>query len=334
MKGKEKKIQDYDFWYSSLRPYLDWLFRLSVRHYRCIGRNNLPTDGSIIYAPNHQHALLDALAILTIDSKPKVFVSRADIHRKPRLAAILKWLKIMPINRMRDGVDSVRHNDETNRKAVEVLHDGIPFCIMPEGTHRRKHSLLPLQKGIFRIAMQAADGSQPIYIVPVGLYYGDWAHMWSSLVVNIGQPVNVTEYLLRHPDQTEPQQILGMREILTERMRGLIPYVPDNDQYEANWQQLKQHMPEPWNTPERKCPKWMLTLLLIVFAPLYALSAIATFPIWILPACLKHKIKDISFYASIRFVWTWTILPFSLFLALPFWLFMEEYKYLFIRLKS
>lgn len=336
MPNAGKHIQDYDWLYSMLRPTVDNLFRWSMRRYRCLGRDNIPTDGQVIYAPNHQNGLLDALAVLSLDSRPKVFVSRADIHRNPRLAKVLAWLKIMPINRMRDGVDSVRHNDETMDRAVQVLHDGVPFCIMPEGTHRQQHSLLPLQKGIFRIALRAveANPSVPTYIVPVGLEYGDWQEMWDSLTISIGAPIRVDEYVRAHAELTEPQLILGLREELASRMRQLILFVPDDEQYQQAWLHLDAHRPAPWQRPQPALPKALRMVLLLLLAPLFLLSGLLTWPLWLLLHVLRPRIQDVAFRNSAEFVLTWLLLFPTFGLLLPFWFFIKEYRYQFRQIAS
>jgi 1-acyl-sn-glycerol-3-phosphate acyltransferase len=121
--AREKKIQDYDRLYDILRYYVDFVLKLSYRNISYVGRENIPQDGAVIYAPNHTNALMDALVILAMDRKAKVFVARADIFKKPLLAKIFKFLKIMPIMRMRDGIDEVKKNTETIEKAVDVLRD-------------------------------------------------------------------------------------------------------------------------------------------------------------------------------------------------------------------
>ena len=168
MAKRTKKIQDYDWLYSFLRNYTDLALKLSYRTIKYVGRERIPQDGAVIYAPNHTNALMDAMVILAMDRKPKVFVARADIFRNPKIAKILTFLKILPIMRMRDGMDEVRKNNETIEKAVDVLRDRVPFCIFPEGTHQTKYSSLPLSKGIFRIAFQAQElmPDMPLYIVP------------------------------------------------------------------------------------------------------------------------------------------------------------------------
>jgi 1-acyl-sn-glycerol-3-phosphate acyltransferase len=265
--AKEKKVQDYDLMYDILRYYVDIVMRLSYRKIQYVGREFIPKDGAVILAPNHTNALQDALAVLSINSERKVFVARADIFRNKQLAKLLSWFKIMPIRRMRDGAGEVLKNDETVERAIDTLQEGVPFCILPEGTHRTKHSLLPLGKGIFRITLRANEKfghEKPIYIVPVGLEYSDWFHLWDTLIVNIGKPINMTEFIAAHADLEQPKLILAMREELTNRMREQILWVPDDENYEKNWDELSHNRPDHKNWfPKHRMPKWLLLLMLL-----------------------------------------------------------------------
>jgi 1-acyl-sn-glycerol-3-phosphate acyltransferase len=232
---KEREIQDNDHLYNFLRYYVDLAIKLSYRNVRYVGREKIPQDGAIIYAPNHTNALMDALVLLAMDRKPKVFVARADIFRNRKLAKILTWLKIMPIMRIRDGYDEVKKNNETFEKAVDVLRDKIPFCIFPEGTHQAKYSSLPLSKGIFRIAFQAQEmmPDMPLYIVPVGVRYGNFFRFRSTVRVQIGDPINVGEFIAAHSDLTTAEQMNTIKEELTERMQETIFYIPNDENYDA-----------------------------------------------------------------------------------------------------
>ena len=316
------KIQDKDRLYLFLRPYVDWLFRRSYREFHYIGKENIPTDGAIIFAPNHTNALCDAMCILGIDRRQKVFVARADIFKDPKRARILTWLKIMPINRVRDGLDEVRHNDETINKAVDTLRDGVPFCILPEGTHRPMHSLLPLNKGIFRIALQANEtfgAEKPIYIVPVGLEYGDYYHLWDSVTVNIGKPINVTNFCRQHAELTYPQQMMALREELTLRMRELILWVPDDEHYDENIAKL---LPT-----KKRLPRWVAYPLAVLLFPLFVLSLLMTIPLWGMWLIIQKKVKDPAFHNSVQYVWQLIFLTITLLIPLPFWMFVQEYIY-------
>ena len=236
--AREKKIQDYDLAYDILRYYVDCALKLSYRNVHYVGRERIPQDGAIIYAPNHTNALMDALVILAMDRRAKVFVARADIFRKPILAKIFKFLKIMPIMRIRDGFDEVKKNQETIEKAVDVLHDKVPFCIFPEGQHQAKYSSLPLSKGIFRIAFQAQElmPDMPLYIVPVGLRYGSFFRFRSTVRVQIGEPINVGEFIASNSESTPQEQMNMLKDILSERMKSSIFYIPNDEHYDATYE--------------------------------------------------------------------------------------------------
>ena len=236
--AKVKKIQNFNLAYAILRYYVDITLKLSYRNIRYVGRENIPQDGAVIYAPNHTNALMDALVILAMDRRAKVFVARADIFKFPILAKIFTFLKIMPIMRMRDGLDEVRRNNETIEKAVDVLRDKVPFCIFPEGQHQAKYSSLPLSKGIFRIAFQAQEmmPDVPLYIVPVGIRYGNFFRFRSTVSVHVVEPINVGEFIAAHKEQTTQEQMNIMREDLTERMKSSILYIPNDDDYEAKYE--------------------------------------------------------------------------------------------------
>lgn len=307
------KIQDKDRLYLFLRPYVDWLFRRSYRTFRYVGKEHIPTDGAIIFAPNHTNALCDAMVILGIDARQKVFVARADIFKDPKKAKILNWLKIMPISRVRDGLDEVRHNDETINKAVDTLRDGVPFCIFAEGTHHPDRTLLPLSKGIFRIALQANESfgeEKPVYIVPVGIEYGDFFHLWNSVDVTIGEAINVTEFVRQESKgESQPQQIMALREELTERMTSLVQ---------------DERLPD---TGYGKLPRWAAILLAVLLSPLMAVSLMMTIPLWGMWLLIQKKVQDRAFHNSVQFVWQLVFLTITLLIPLPFWMFVQEYVY-------
>ena len=236
--SKQRKIQDSDWLYSFLRPYVDFVVRLSYREMRFVGRERIPKDSAIIFAPNHTGTLMDALVLLAMDRSPKVFVARADIFKKPILAKIFAFLKIMPIMRMRDGIDEVKRNNETIERAVDVLRDNIPFCIFPEGMHQTKFSTLPLSKGIFRIAFQAQElmTDKPLYIVPMGIRYGNFFRFRSTVRIQIGEPINVGAFIAEREGMHPQEQMNEMRTLLEERMRESILYIPNDEDYHATYE--------------------------------------------------------------------------------------------------
>lgn len=207
-------------------------FPLAFRRFECVGEERLPSDGAVILAPNHTNGLLDAFAMLWLARRSKkiLFVARADVFRKPWAAAILRSFNMLPIMRIRDGYQNLSKNDAIMQQCVDALKQGTPFCIMPEGTHRAERGQLPLVKGIFRIALMAdehmSDG-RPVYIVPVGINYGNFFRYRSSLLLHVGEPIDVSAYKRAHTELSYAEQLMQLRSMLAERLEGLHLAVPE-----------------------------------------------------------------------------------------------------------
>lgn len=230
------KIYKNNLIYNLLLKYVLFGYNFAFSKISIKGTENIPTDGAVIFAPNHTNAFMDAFTVLKVAKSPVVFVARADVFRNPIAAKIFNFFKIMPIMRMRDGRENLKKNDQIMQTAVEVLRHKVPFGIFCEGTHRMKHSILPLVKGIFRIALQADEalkGEMPVYIVPIGIEYGSYTRYRSTISVQVGEAFNVSEFNLQHKDKTQPELMNIMREELSSRMSSLYHCVPDDEDYEA-----------------------------------------------------------------------------------------------------
>lgn len=233
--GKRRKIQENDWRYDVLHWLVDRTTKASYRRIRYMGTERIPKDGAVIYAPNHTGTLMDALIVVAMSHEPTVFIARADIFKNPKLARLFRFFKMAPIMRMRDGIEEVKKNNKTIEMAADVLKDRIPLCIFPEGKHQTKYSLQPLSKGIFRIALQAKEqlGDTPLYIVPMGIRYGNFFRFRSTVTLQVGNPINVGEFIAKNENKT-PQELMNlMRGCLDERMKETILYIPNDEEYDA-----------------------------------------------------------------------------------------------------
>lgn len=236
------KIYEKDLGYTVLRPVVDWCTKHSYRKVEVRGEENLPTDGPMILAPNHCNTLMDALVMLRAYKGSTVFGARADMFNNKLVAKIMFFLRILPMARQRDGLRNVLKNVETQETIVETLENDVRFCIFPEGRHRPAKSLLPLGKGVFRAALAANakfGESKPIYIVPVGIEYGDFFRYRSTSLVTYGKPINVTEFIKGLETDNEAQMIEPLRKELAERISQLFTFIPDNGSLSEKWTLVK-----------------------------------------------------------------------------------------------
>ena len=231
-----EKLKYNNPYYRLLWWFIHLTFRRVYRRIEYHGKEHLKINAPVIIAPNHSNTLMDAMSVLFSTPKLKIYVARADVFKKDWVVKILTFLKIMPINRIRDGVKSLSKNEEINDMAVDILRNRLYFCIYAEGTHQMMHSLLPLGKGICRIALQANSAfgkEQPLYIVPMGIEYGHFTRFRSSLLVQMGEPFNVTQFIENHAHLEQPELINALKDTIAILMKEKILYIPNDENYEG-----------------------------------------------------------------------------------------------------
>ncbi len=312
-----------DFWaddklYSLLRRYVDYCSRASFREVEVVG--NLPdTEGAWIYAANHTHTLIDALVILQLKHSATSFGARADVFRNPTVAKILHFCKMVPLARKnRDTEQELSRNVSTMLEIDHILEHGIPFCLFPEGRHRPMHSLLPIRRGVARMAFRSA-AQRPTHIQPIGLDYSDWFHYRGHVRVTLGEPLDVNAFAASLPEGLdESAKDHELQEELTRRLASLIFYLPDDDKYEERLQEALK---------AQKRPSLASRILLGTLTfPFFLLSAVLTLPLWVPAEWLCSRMKDHAWNNTVRFgirlvgtpVWA-IILAVLLFLLLPAW---------------
>lgn len=198
MPTSRENIEKWSWKYWLVKVYQDFFFHLYYKT-EIVGLEKLPPNTTLIFALNHQNALMDALAILAIRKNwQPVFLARADIFKKTTTSKILTFFKIMPVYRIRDGYENLSLNDDIFRKTMDVFNNQNGLIILPEGNHAGVKRLRQLKKGIARIAFQAEDASNKtlnIHIVPVGLEYSNYVRFHSKLLIRIGEPFEIKKYL-------------------------------------------------------------------------------------------------------------------------------------------
>lgn len=237
-----EKIYEKDLSYTLLKKIVDACIRASYRKLEIHGEESLPTDGALLLTPNHCNTLMDALVMLNAYKDATVFGARADIFNNKFIGKVMTYIRILPMVRQRDGLRNVLKNKDTQETIVETLENGVRFCMFPEGKHRTKHSLQVFGKGAFRAAIAANNkfgNDRPIYLIPVGIEYGDYFRYRSSHLINYGRPINVTEFVKGLDVENDVQMIEPLRVELAERMKELITYIPDDEKYAEKWSLLK-----------------------------------------------------------------------------------------------
>ena len=202
-----------------------------------VGKENIPPKGEPCFAiSNHQNGLMDPLAKLNMfeDQRQPVFIARGDIFKKDTIAKLLKFAKILPTFRTRDGDRSdIRRNNNTFSTAGEVLSRGGTVILYPEAQHQHGRYLGEFKKGFPRICFAAeeiADYTLHLKILPVCLHYTSYERIGAKLLIIIGKPFTFEEFYDIH--KTDPN--LAFQK-LNEKTRAILKEmvidITDQDHY-------------------------------------------------------------------------------------------------------
>lgn len=233
--GKEN-IEKYSARYALLKSVAGfWHNNVFYRKVIVLGRENINDNDPLIFAPNHQNALMDALAVLFTHKGQPIFLARADIFKRKTIAAILYFLKILPVYRLRDGFSSLKGNDEIFIKTIDVLKNKNGVVILPEGDHAGFRRLRQLKKGICRVAFQSDEAtgfSLKIKIIPVCIEFSNYSRFRQVLTVAYGKPIEVSDYYESY--KVNPERALNeLRSRLSDEMKGIMIHIESEEDYEA-----------------------------------------------------------------------------------------------------
>jgi 1-acyl-sn-glycerol-3-phosphate acyltransferase len=152
------KYEKWSLGYWFLKQYVhfaDWLIHKKII---IAGKEKIPRNKPIVFAPNHQNALSDPLAVLLYTRFQPVWLARADIFGKSKVVdAILKFMKIMPVYRLRDGKENLEKNEQTFANSIKVLEHNFALALFPEAAHSAKRQMLLHKKAVPRIVFMAEE---------------------------------------------------------------------------------------------------------------------------------------------------------------------------------
>ena len=225
-------MSNTSFFYNLLRSYVR--FWHNIIFYRKVEiknfPKNLPANTPLLIVTNHQNTLMDALAVvLNVGARQPYFLTRADLFKKDFIRKLLISLKMLPVYRLRDGVDEMQQNDEIFQTCVNILSNGGTLAAFPEGNHGVQYHLRPFKKGLARIAFKAEtehNWNIKLQILPCGLYYTHCQKMGERLILNFGEPFKVSEFREEY-EQNQPRTLTQITRRMSEDIKSLMLHFVD-----------------------------------------------------------------------------------------------------------
>jgi 1-acyl-sn-glycerol-3-phosphate acyltransferase len=194
-----------------LEALIRWLCEAPVRLYYPVrlveGGERIPRDRPVVFLLNHPNGLLDPMLLRIATGRPARFLAKSTLFGNPVGRLAMRAFGSIPVYRAHEsgarGVDSSR-NDDSFARCRAALAAGEALALFPEGVSHSDPQLRPLKTGAARIALSAerevADGGRTLgaLIVPVGLFYEHKTMFRSRVLLDVGEPLETSAWLLRY----------------------------------------------------------------------------------------------------------------------------------------
>jgi 1-acyl-sn-glycerol-3-phosphate acyltransferase len=263
------------------------------------GKEHIPKGKAVLIVSNHQNALIDPILIATHTRLNPFFLTRASVFKKSIIAKMLDFIRMIPIYRVRDGIDNMEKNKETFDKSTQVLLNKGSLVIFGEGNHSIHRNLRPLRKGFARIAFQTLekDPELDLVVLPVGINYSNHQRTGSKVSIIFGPTIDPKNHFQKFDSLIKSTQ---------EALKPLVSHIPDEN-YEQVLDKLINHnidltSPESVSLFLEEKDK---TATQRPISPPYFTNKVMKvfhFPIYWIWLSIAPKIEDPAFTATFKFV--------------------------------
>ncbi len=221
--------------YALLKPIIQISLRAYFKRIEVIGAENLE-HGATLFVCNHPSALFDPIMVASNTKRPIHFLAGAEWFG----SGIQKWFfqnqfKMIPVFRpwLAEGKEKAKaNNDEMFSACYTSLSKGNRIIIFPEASSVTVPWIRSIKTGAARIKLGAdAASGQNIKIVPIGLNYTNSHRFQTSVIVNVGEPIDFTEIQNKAFDD-EKERVRAMTDLIYLRMSELVYYPEDSQHFD------------------------------------------------------------------------------------------------------
>lgn len=183
--------------YRSLKILISIAIRAYFRKIRVRNLELIPTDAPLLFVANHPSAFMDPLCIASNVKQELHFLVRGESFQNPVSRFVYGRVNMIPVYRASETPDEVHKNKDIFAFCFKHLAKSGSIIIFPEGSSKTEPRLRPIKTGAARIALGADaehDFKLGVKIIPIGVNYSDSHSFRSNLFLNIGEPIEMSEY--------------------------------------------------------------------------------------------------------------------------------------------
>ncbi|WP_158841494.1 1-acyl-sn-glycerol-3-phosphate acyltransferase [Polaribacter sp. L3A8] len=301
-------------WFRLVRFYVQLGLFFYTKKIKIVGLKNVPKKGAVLFAVNHPNGLIDPLIVTTNNPRASYFLVKAAAFKNSIIEKILNSLNLIPIYRMRDGIDQLAKNEEVFNKCYSIFNRGKSLMIFPEGSDCRDRTVRPLSKGFTRIVYGAIEKypDLQIQVVPVGLTYQNASQFPSKVALHYGTPIDASKI---YANNILSKSINILKNEVDAQLKNLSVHIKKDENYDTVLTKLNEAQVDftevkkvqemiKTNTfpPKKEGSKNSLK-------PLYYLIVLNSIIQYFIYKKQAKKNPDIDFIDTFRFTFNLFILP-------------------------
>jgi len=281
------------------------------------GKENIPKKGAILFMANQPNGLIDPLIITTNNPRTNYSLTRAASFKKPLVRWFLNSLNLIPIYRIRDGVNQLNKNKEVFERCFNLLDNQKALMIFPEGSHDKRRTVRSLSKGFSRIVFGAIERNPKlqIQIIPVGITYQDSSSYPFKVSLNYGTPILANDFYKSNLNHSDIKEI---KDVISDQLKTLSVHIPLTEEYGKLIEKLSSANIDFTKVDEVNSMiqsniiiKRDRRINLVKF--LKPIVILNSFIPWLFWKYVKNKVTDFEFISTFKFgVGSLTVIPFFL----------------------
>lgn len=202
-----KKLNPFRMWfYSWFRPLVKGIFHCWF-DLKFEGKENIPKDGSNIFASNHR-SYCDPVFIALPTRVPLSYMAKEELfHQNIFFTLLIKAFGAFPVTRGKGDTAAID-------TSLEKLEKGRNLVIFPEGTRSKDGKV---GKGKTGVALIAAMAQVPV--VPVGINFEGKLKFRRKVVVRFGKPIMPEELAVT---STNPKELKLLKSKIMDAITELV----------------------------------------------------------------------------------------------------------------
>lgn len=163
---------------------------------RVYGKENVPREGSLIFAGNHKHAV-DPVVVMSSTNRMVHYIAKEELFRGLH-GKLFKKIGLIKVYRNRSNPNAII-------EAEKILENGGTIGIFPEGTRNKtKNEILKFRYGTVKIAKKTNTKILPFAI------RGKYKLFRKGVELEFGKPIDVSKMELEEANKFLENEVLKL----------------------------------------------------------------------------------------------------------------------------